>query len=130
MTTAKSLSILFIVAALYDGLLGIIFLIAGLPLYALFGVAPPNHVGYIQFPAMLLIIFGAMFWQIAMDPFKYRSLIRYGIGLKLAFCTTVFGHWIFGGIPTMWKPFAVADLIFLILFVWACRTTRPATLES
>ena len=43
----------------------------------------------------------------------------YGIGLKVSYCGVVFWHWFTAGIPSMWKPFAVADLVFLVLFVWA-----------
>jgi hypothetical protein len=28
-------------------------------------------------------------------------------------------HWSTAGIPNMWKPFAICDLVFTALFVWA-----------
>jgi len=31
----------------------------------------------------------------------------------------VFYHWFSAGLPGMWKPFAVCDLVFLALFVLA-----------
>jgi hypothetical protein len=51
----------FWTAAAYDGLLGVLFLIRPGWAFRVFEVTPPNHMGYVQFPAALLIIFGIMF---------------------------------------------------------------------
>ena len=111
--------ILFGAAALYDGLLGLAFLLAGGAVFAGFGVAPPNHVGYVQFPAALLVVFALMFAAIARRPLENRGLIPYGALLKVSYCGVVFWHWARTGIPSMWKPFAIADLLFLICFLLA-----------
>jgi hypothetical protein len=110
---------LFIVAALYDGVLGAAFLFASGCVFNWFGVVPPNHPGYAQFPAALLVIFAAMFAAIAKDPVRNRGLIPYGILLKVSYCGVVMFHWFTAGLPNMWKPFCIADLVFLVLFVWA-----------
>src|ERR1035437_8081991 len=107
------ISTLFVIAALYDGLLGLAFLIGGDAVFKAFAVTPPNHIGYVQFPAALLIVFATMFAAVAKNPMRYRCLIPYGILLKISYCGVVFLHWFAGGIPYMWKPFAVFDLVFL-----------------
>lgn len=112
---------LFIIAALYDGILGLLFIFAPLAAFRWFSVVPPNHVGYVQFPAALLVVFAAMFARVAADPAGQRNLIPYGIGLKIAYCGTVFLHWALTDIPPMWKPFAIADLLFMVLFFIAWR---------
>jgi len=123
--TAKALiRALLLVAALYDGLLGIVFLVAPLWPFHLFGVPEPNHRAYVQFPAALLIIFALMFLEVARAPERSVNLILYGVLLKLAYCGLAFGYWFTTDIPGMWKGFAVADLIMGILFVWAFRTLR------
>jgi hypothetical protein len=86
-------------------------------------VTPPNHPGYVQFSAALLLVFAVMFAAIARQPVRNRGLIPYGILLKVSYCAVVFYHWFTTGIPNMWKPFAVVDFVFLILFVWAWKTT-------
>jgi hypothetical protein len=113
--------ILFGLAAVYDAVLGIVFLFhfAAAWVYQACGVTPPNHWGYVQFPAALLLVFAVMFVAIARDPEGNRGLILYGIGLKVAYCATTFGYWFSSGIPFMWKPFAVTDLVMAALFVWA-----------
>ena len=119
---------LFYLSAVYDGLLGLLFLFFWRQLFERFQVTPPNHAGYVQFPALLLMIFGAMFLQIALDPVRNRSLIAYGIALKIAYTGIVFWYEMTTGIPTMWIWCAWADLVFLVLFVLAQRAlSRMAT---
>jgi len=115
----RVISGLFAIAALYDGLLGAAFLFSASRVFRWFDVPPPNHPGYVQFPAALLIIFAVMFIAVAIHPTRHRNLIPYGILLKAAYCGVVFYHWFIGGIPGMWKPFAILDLIFLVLFIAA-----------
>jgi hypothetical protein len=112
------ISSLYYASAAYDGLLGLAFLSLPLKVFSWFGTTPPNHVGYVHFPAALLIVFAVMFVNIARNPLRYRILIPYGLLLKLSYCTVVFWHWFSAGIPAMWKPFAVIDVLFAVLFAW------------
>jgi hypothetical protein len=119
MNVPKWVSPLFALAALYDGVLGLLFLAApGYP-FQLFEVTQPNHLGYVQFPAALLLIFALMFAAVARSPVANRNLIPYGILLKLAYCGVTFAYWFTSGIPTMWKPLAIVDLAMAVLFGWA-----------
>ncbi|MCK5448500.1 MAG: hypothetical protein KAJ43_10165 [Gemmatimonadetes bacterium] len=119
MKRLRAVSVLFYLAALYDGVLGVAFLIAAPALFEWVGVTPPNHFGYIHFPAALLIVFALLFLTIARRPEVNRHLIPYGILLKVSYCAVVFYHWFTAGIPFIWKPFAIVDVAFLVLFVWA-----------
>lgn len=121
MKVLRNVSMLFYVAALYDGVLGVAFLVAAPSLFEWVGVTPPNHFGYVQFPAALLIVFALMFVAIARNPAANRRLIPYGILLKISYCSVAFYHWFTTGIPYIWKPFAIADLVFLALFIWAYK---------
>jgi len=84
----------FIIAALYDGILGILFLMVPTQLFNAAKIVPPNHIGYVQFPAMLLVLFAIMFFNIARDPKANRNLILYGILLKFSYCSVVFPLWL------------------------------------
>lgn len=130
MNAKRALKILFVVSALYDGLLGAVFLFASGPLFQWVGVTPPNHPGYVHFPAALLIVFAVMFLAIARDPVRNRNLIPYGILLKMSYCGVAMFHWFTAGIPVMWKPFCVADLVFLALFAWAWNETGKGAFRS
>lgn len=124
MRTKAAIQVLFSVAAIYDGLLGAAFLFAGSALFQWFDVTPPNHPGYVEFPAALLIVFALMFMAVAKNPIGNRNLIPFGILLKVSYCGVVLFHWLTAGIPGMWKPFCLLDLVFLIFFVWAWTVLR------
>jgi hypothetical protein len=118
---------LFILAALYDGVLGVVFLVIPWYPFATFDVAPPNHWGYVQFPAALLIVFAIMFLRIAQNPSVNRLLIPYGILLKVAYCGVAFFYWATSGIPWMWQPFAILDVVWVVLFAWAYSVVGERT---
>jgi hypothetical protein len=120
MSTSKLVSILFYVAAAFDFAIGLLFLFAAPFIFATFKVIPPNHFGYVQFPALVLCIFAVMFYQIAKKPDFNRNLIPYGVMVKLSFAGVVIWHWIANhDVPSIWKPFAFVDIAFLIAMLWA-----------
>lgn len=118
------MSVIFGIAGAYDGILGAAFLVAPAALFAFVGVPPPNHFGYVRFPAALLIVFAAMFFAVAADPRSNRNLIPYGILLKVSYCGVVFGYWFTQGLPGVWKPFAIIDVVFAFVFLWAWNRLR------
>ena len=113
------ISVMFFLVAVYDGLLGTGFLLAPLRLIEWAGDTPPYHPAFIQFPALLLIVFTVMFIQIGIDPVRNRNLIPYGILLKISYSAIVFKYWFTTGVGAMWKPFAVIDAVTVVLFLWA-----------
>lgn len=119
MNKSAIIRMLFVLSGLYDGVLGLAFLLAGPKLFEMAKVPPPNHFGYVHFPAALLIVFGIMFFAVALDPVRSRNLIPYGVLLKLAYSGCVFYHWATGDVPTIWKPFAFIDVAWAAVFVWA-----------
>ena len=116
----------FAASAIYDAIFALVFLIFGPAIYDYFGIERPNHLGYLHFPALLVIVFALLLWRIASDPVKYRDLIPYGIGLKISYCVVVFSHWAVGSMPVMWIPSAWIDLVFLLLFIEAWRRIGKA----
>lgn len=117
---------LFAAAAVYDGLLGLTFVFFPAAIFALYGVAPPNHLAYVQFPALLLVVFAGMFVRVARGPREHRDLIPYGMALKASYSGLVFYYELTQGIPFMWIPWAWADLGFLVAFVLAWWVLRAA----
>jgi hypothetical protein len=123
MTKPKWIRFLFLSAGAYDAALGLLFLLAPFLAFRWFGVAPPNHAAYVQFPAALLIIFALMFFRIADDPVRNRDLIVYGALLKSSYVGLAFYYQLTQGIPEMWIPWAWIDLAFLVLFLIAWLKT-------
>lgn len=116
---------LFVVAGLYDGLLGLAFFLGHDRIFAWFEVTPANHPAYVEFPALLLVVFGLMFLHIASDPVRLRPLMPYGMALKLAYAGLALWYQVTAGIPAMWLPWAWIDLAFLVAFVLAWVATSP-----
>lgn len=117
----KIIAPLFIAAALYDGLLGLAGIAAPAWVYAQLNMPLPEHLGYVQLPALLMIVLAFAFIAIARDPRGNKNLIWYGVMVKVAFCLVAFGHYFFGTIPAMFLPFAIVDLVFIGLFIWVER---------
>jgi hypothetical protein len=67
-----------------------------------------------------------MFAAVAMDPAGRRHLIVYGILLKAAYCGVAGLHWAMAGIPGMWKPFVIIDLLMGAVFALAYLRLGPA----
>jgi hypothetical protein len=133
MSTTQFTRALFLVAAVYDGVLGAAFLAVPGEVYRAADVTPPNHWAYVQFPAALLLVFALMFLAIARDPQGAKSMIIYGLLLKVSFCGIAFWYWFSAGIPGLWKPFAVIDLVMGALFAWSytalhAEAARPGPL--
>ncbi len=118
--------VVFAASAVYDLVLGVAFLFAAPALFDHFETMAPNHFGYVQFPAILLILFAVMFARVAMDPVRHREFMLYGAGLKAAYAGTVLFYHQASGVPGMWLPFAYADLVFLVLFLIAWFKMREA----
>ena len=127
MNSLATIRILYGLAAAYDGLLGLAFLVAGPQLFDCLGITPPNHWGYVHFSAGLLVVFGCMFLAIARRPVDNRNLVFYGVLLKICYISTVVWHSYQGGVPLIWKQFALADVGFAFCFLWSLK---PITLAA
>jgi len=127
MMTTSMVRALFGLAAVYDFVIGLVFLLLGRQLFELAAIPFPNHWGYIQFCALMLMIFGAMFATIAMDPGGNRNLMPFGMLLKVSYVSVVGYYWATSGCPMLFKPFVVIDLLMLVLFVVAYNRVAPAT---
>ena len=107
--TSTTVRLVFAIASLYDFMIGIAFLLFGAAIFERAGVPPPNHWAYLHFSALMLIIFGAAFFAVAIDPIANRNLIVYGIMLKACYVGIVAYYAATSGCPTLFIPFAVID---------------------
>jgi hypothetical protein len=124
MKSVAWIRILFVIAAIYEIGIGLAFLLAGSAIFTAAAIAPPNHWGYVQFPACLLVVFGLMFAAVAARPQRCAELILPGVGLKVSYVAVTSYYWLQEGIAPMWKPFAIIDLIFVIAFLAAWAALR------
>jgi hypothetical protein len=130
MKSLQLVRILYFVASAYEALLGLAFIVAGPAIFAVAAITPPNHWGYVHFAAGTLVIFGLMFLTIARRPIENRNLIPYGVLLKVCYVATIGWHWYNGGLPDLWKYFALADAIFAVLFALSLVPLEAAAADD
>jgi hypothetical protein len=121
---------LFLVAALYDFILGAVFVLAGEPILTAIGMALPPHVAYIQLAAVFIMVQGLGYWLVSRDPFANLGLVRVGVAYKATYSGLTLYYLVIGQLPSVFFiPWAVVDFLFLISFVtflrFASRTADP-----
>lgn len=126
----KKAKTLFLVAGIYDLILGPIYFFGYQTLFDMFALPAAGHPTYVQFPALLITIFGVMFLQISTDPVKYRSMIPYGMALKVGFVGLAIWSVLTVGLASVWLLIALLDFLFLIAFILAWRSTSSASADQ
>jgi hypothetical protein len=107
----------FLVAALYDLVLGAVFVVVGESILTAIGMALPPHVAYVQLAAVFIFVQGLSYWLVFRDPFANLGLVRAGVAYKAAYAGLVLYYLVTGTLPSVFFiPWAVVDLLFLIGF--------------
>jgi hypothetical protein len=122
-----SIRLLFLICGIYDFVIGLTFLFFGAQIFDYARVPHPNHWGYVQFAAVMLVIFGTMFFAVARDPVANRNLIPFGMLLKLGYVGLVAYYWVTTDCPALFKPFAIIDVVMFVLFLLAYRQRLAPT---
>lgn len=111
------------VGAAYDVVLGLAVALFHPMIYKALGIEPANHAGYVQMLGLFVFVLGVMQGLAAVSTASKKDLIFCVLLMKLSYCLVVFGHWIFGSIPSVWIAFAWIDTVFAIIFVWFLLST-------
>ncbi len=121
----KYYKVMFLVAAMYDIALGIIFTLFQESAFGLLGIAEklPEFRGYLSLIGAFLFVIGCAYWLIFKgDLQRNRDLITVGALYKLAYSAIAFYYFAIDQVPHVIfvAVFGIADLIFWILMV-ECR---------
>jgi hypothetical protein len=112
----------FLVAALYDIVLGIGFVVAGEQILGAIAMALPPHVAYIQLAAVFILVQGLSYWLAYRDPFGNLGIVRVGVAYKAAYAGLAAWYLVIGALPSVFFiPWAIIDLGFLVGFVLFLR---------
>lgn len=120
---------LFLIAAIYDVVLGIVFTFFTKFAYNLFGISEklPEFVGYLTLIGAYLLIIGVAYYLIYWgDLQKNKDLILIGVLYKFAYCIITFYYFLIGDIPHILflALFGVIDLVMFILMLECYLTIR------
>lgn len=118
----------FLVAALYDILLGVGFFFAYGPLFEVLGIALPNNTSYIHLTAAFVFVQGVGYWLVYQDPAANVGIVKLGIVYKAVFAVLAFWYLAIGQLlHPAFLVFAVADLAFLVGFWLFLRAPEART---
>jgi len=118
---------LFLIAALYDLILGIAFLFFYKILYLFLNIPLPENPAYLSLSAMFVFVIGIGYYLIYLDIYANRDLAKLGVIYKFAYAAIAFYYLIFGAVPHfIFIVFALIDLVFAFLFIEFLYSVRDS----
>jgi hypothetical protein len=116
----------FLIAAIYDIVLGAAFFVLYGPLFDALGIALPNNTSYIHLTAAFVVVQGLGYWIVAQDPDGNRGIVKMGVAYKFAFAALALWYAVIGQLlHPAFGLFGLLDVLFLIGFVMFLREDRP-----
>jgi hypothetical protein len=112
----------FLVAAVYDILLGLAFLLAGESILDAIEMDLPPHIAYIQLAAIFIVVQGFSYLLVYLYPLANRGIVWVGVAYKASYSALAFWYLAIGQLPSMFfVPWAIIDIGFMIGFLWFLR---------
>lgn len=124
---------LFLLAAIYDLILGLVFIFFSGAAFNLIGIPDklPEFTGYLSLIGAFLFVIGIAYFLIYRgDLQKNLDLILIGLLYKIAYCSIAFYYTLIGDIPHIifFALFGVLDLIMVILmtecYLWVKKKAK------
>jgi hypothetical protein len=115
----------FLVAALYDLILGAGFFLLYGPLFEILNIALPNNISYIHLTAAYVFTQGVGYWFVFQDPMSNRAIVKVGAIYKFFFSALALYYLVIGELlHPVFALFGGLDLLFLIGFILFLRETE------
>ncbi len=122
---------LFLVAALYDLVLGAAFFLFFRSIFDALQVPLPNNTSYIHLTAGFVFVQGIGYWLVYRNMSRNVDLVRVGVVYKAIYSGVAFYYLAIGQLPGgIFAWFAVCDVLFLLGFVrflFRVQRAGPAT---
>jgi hypothetical protein len=127
---SSSYKLFFLVAAVYDIVLGGLFFLFYGPLFSALHIALPNNTSYIHLTAAFVFVQGVGYWIVFRDPEGNRGIVTLGVIYKAAFAGLSAYYWAIGQLlHPIFLVFGALDALFLIgfvMFLMGGRSRLPA----
>ena len=125
LTNERPYRILFLIAALYDFILGFIFF-AFLRFFFedLFKIPYPLYPAFFQAAAAFVFVMGVGFYFVYRNMYQNIDIVKVGIAFKLVYTGLAFYHVSFKGMPWIFSVFGFLDLIFIVFFIFFLLAVR------
>jgi len=124
----KSYKTLFLIAALYDFILGLVFFIF-LPFFFenIFKMPVPNYPAFYQAAAAFVFVMGVGFYYVYLNMYRNIDIVKLGIVFKLVYTVLAFYYVFVKNMPWIFSLFGVLDLIFIVFFIFYLRAFKRET---
>jgi hypothetical protein len=109
---------LFLVAAVYDFVLGILFFFFYRQIFNLFNIAIPDFPAYLQMSAAFVIAMGIGYYFVYKNLYRNIDLVKLGVVYKFAYSSVVIYFYLTNLANLVFLWFAVFDIIFMLFFIW------------
>lgn len=120
----------FLVAALYDVILGAVFFFLFGPIFDLLEVALPNNTSYIHLNAGFVFVQGIGYWFVYRNMLRNVDLVKLGVIYKAIYTLVAVYYLAIGELPdAIFAWFAAFDVLFLLGFVRFLLLAQPVGLE-
>jgi len=125
LTNERPYRILFLIAALYDFILGFVFF-AFLRFFFedLFRIPYPLYPAFFQAAAAFVFVMGVGFYFVYRNMYRNIDIVKVGIVFKLFYTGLAFYHVFVKGMPWIFSVFGFLDLIFIVFFVFFLLAVR------
>lgn len=121
----KSYRNLFLIAALYDFILGFVFFaFMGFFLEDIFELLLPLYPAFFQAAAAFVFVMGVGFYFVYRNMYRNIDIVKLGIIFKLFYTGLAFYYVFFGGMPWIFSVFGFLDIIFIVFFIFFLRAVR------
>jgi hypothetical protein len=121
----KSYRLLFLIAALYDFILGSVFFIfMGYIFDNILNIPLPTYPVFFQAAAAFVFVMGIGFYFVYLNMYRNIDIVKVGIAFKLFYTGLAFYYVFVENMPWIFSVFGFLDIIFIALFVIFLRAVK------
>jgi hypothetical protein len=118
---------LFLIASLYDVILGIVFFFFFGPVFRGLNVPLPENTSYLHLSAGFVFVQGVGYWLVYRNMLRNVDLVAVGALYKAIYTLVAVYYWAIGQLPhAVFAWFAVFDFLFMLGFIRFLMLARPA----
>ena len=116
---------LFLIAAIYDFILGLIFFIFWHFIFDhILKIPYPNYLAFYQAAAAFIFAMGLGFYFVYLNIYRNIDIVKLGIVFKLFYTAVAFYYAFVDNMPLIFAAFGFLDLIFVVFFVLFLRSVK------
>ena len=110
--------VVFLVAALWDLILGFVFFVFLRTIFSTLGTQVPENTSYAHLSAAFVFVQGLGYYYVYRNLRRNADIVRVGLVYKIVYTGVAFYYWAIGESPHLvFTAFGFVDLIFIALFL-------------